>query len=182
MFVSLSVFSPRTNSRSFLFSWPACKLEAHDGGMSLLKPSRVESSRVHISCINTNNFSEAYIIASWYGEYTLYRAELHLFDKENLSYQKGKYEGEHLKGQSAVVLKRYPSGLDLIGEEEFFTEIEILTRVKHPNIVNLLGFCVEDSEMVLVTENISNGYLIDYLGNVNNMRILTWEKTFTNLH
>ncbi|KAJ0736251.1 putative protein kinase RLK-Pelle-CR4L family [Helianthus annuus] len=30
--------------------------------------------------------------------------------------------------------------------------------------------------MVLVTENISNGYLIDYLGNVSHMRILTWEK------
>ncbi|XP_035836263.1 probable receptor-like protein kinase At2g23200 [Helianthus annuus] len=52
----------------------------------------------------------------------------------------------------------------------------MLTLVKHPNIVNLLGFCVEDSEMVLVTENISNGYLVDYLGNVNHMRVLTWEK------
>ncbi|KAF5790188.1 putative protein kinase RLK-Pelle-CrRLK1L-1 family [Helianthus annuus] len=30
--------------------------------------------------------------------------------------------------------------------------------------------------MVIVTENISNGYLVDYLGNVNHMHILTWEK------
>ncbi|KAJ0736184.1 putative protein kinase RLK-Pelle-WAK-LRK10L-1 family [Helianthus annuus] len=52
----------------------------------------------------------------------------------------------------------------------------MLTCVKHPNIINLLGFCVEDSEMVLVTENISNGYLFDYLGNVNHMHILTWDK------
>ncbi|KAJ0736224.1 putative protein kinase RLK-Pelle-CR4L family [Helianthus annuus] len=52
----------------------------------------------------------------------------------------------------------------------------MLNIVKHPNIVNLLGFCIEDFEMVLVTENISNGYLIDYLGNVNHMVILTWEK------
>ncbi|MFS7990530.1 putative protein kinase RLK-Pelle-LRR-VIII-1 family [Helianthus anomalus] len=52
----------------------------------------------------------------------------------------------------------------------------MLTSVKHPNIVNLLGFCVEDSEMVLVTKSICNGYLIDYLGNVNHMRKLTWEK------
>ncbi|KAJ0435959.1 putative protein kinase RLK-Pelle-LRR-I-1 family [Helianthus annuus] len=133
--------------------------------------------KIHLNDIKsaTHNFSEAYTIASRKGGYTLYRAEFHCFDKENLLYQKGKYEGEHLKGQSTVVLKRYPSGHDLIGEEEFFTEIEILTRVKHPNIVNLLGFCVEDSEMVLVTEYISNGYLIDYLVNVNHMRILTWE-------
>ncbi|KAF5824311.1 putative protein kinase RLK-Pelle-CR4L family [Helianthus annuus] len=133
--------------------------------------------KIHLNGIKsaTNNFSEAYTIASWFS-YTLYRAELHFFDKENLSCQKGKYEGEHLKGQSTVVLKRYPSGHALYGEEAFFTEIEMFTRVKHPNIVNLLGICVEDSEMVLVTENISNGYLIDYLGDVNHMRILTWEK------
>ncbi|XP_035836294.1 uncharacterized protein LOC110889018 isoform X5 [Helianthus annuus] len=134
--------------------------------------------KIHLSDIKsaTHNFSETYTIASWNDNYTLYRAELHFFDKENLSCHKGKYEGEHLKGQSTVVLKRYPSGHALYGEEEFFTEIEMLTRVKHPNIVNLLGFCVEDSEMVLVIENISNGYLVDYLGNVNHMRILTWEK------
>ncbi|KAF5784369.1 putative protein kinase RLK-Pelle-CrRLK1L-1 family [Helianthus annuus] len=134
--------------------------------------------KIHLNDIKsaTNNFSEAYRIVSWDDDYTLYRAELHCFDKENLSYQEGKYGGEHLKGQSTVVLKRYPSGHDLYGEEEFVTEIEILTSVKHPNIVNLLGFCVEDSEMVLVTENISNGYLVDYLGNVNHMRVLTWEK------
>ncbi|KAF5784451.1 putative protein kinase RLK-Pelle-CR4L family [Helianthus annuus] len=52
----------------------------------------------------------------------------------------------------------------------------MLTSVKHPNIVTLIGFCVEDSEMIIVTENVSNGYLDGYLGNVNDMRILTWEK------
>ncbi|KAJ0736289.1 putative protein kinase RLK-Pelle-CrRLK1L-1 family [Helianthus annuus] len=134
--------------------------------------------KIHLNDIksSTNNFSQTHKISSLDDDYTLYKAELHCLDKENRSSQKGKYEGEHLKGQSTVVLKRYPSGHDLYGEEEFFTEIEILTRVKHPNIVNLLGFCVEDSEMVLVIENISNGYLADYLGNVNHMRILTWEK------
>ncbi|KAJ0687582.1 putative protein kinase RLK-Pelle-WAK family [Helianthus annuus] len=134
--------------------------------------------KIHLNDIKsaTNNFSEAYTVASRGDGYTLYSAELHCFDKENPLYQKGKYEGEHLKGQSTVVLKRYTSGHDLNGEEEFFTETEILTRVKHPNIVNLLGFCLEDSEMVLVIENISNGYLIDYLRNINHMRILTWEK------
>ncbi|KAF5784415.1 putative protein kinase RLK-Pelle-LRR-I-1 family [Helianthus annuus] len=113
----------------------------------------------------TNNFHDDYIIQH-NGISTTYKGRL-LWSG---------YEGEHLKGQSIVVLKRYASVHDLIGEEEFFTEIEMLTLVKHPNIVNLLGFCVEDSEMVLITENISKGYLIDYLGNANRMRILTWEK------
>ncbi|MFS7990624.1 putative protein kinase RLK-Pelle-CrRLK1L-1 family [Helianthus anomalus] len=146
--------------------------------VTYLQENKLGHLKIHLNDIKsaTHNFSETYTIASWCEDYILYRAEVHYFDKENLLYQKGKYEGEHLKGQSTVVLKRYPSVHDLYGEEEFFTEIEMLTLVKHPNIVNLLGFCVEDSEMVLVTENISNGYLIDYLGNANRMHILTWEK------
>ncbi|XP_076933724.1 putative receptor-like protein kinase At2g23200 [Bidens hawaiensis] len=52
----------------------------------------------------------------------------------------------------------------------------MLSSVKHPNIVTLLGFCVEDSEMILVTENVSNGYLFNHLGNVDRMRNFTWEK------
>ncbi|MFS7990569.1 putative protein kinase RLK-Pelle-CR4L family [Helianthus anomalus] len=123
----------------------------------------------------TNDLSETYKIASWDG-CTLYRAELDYFDEENPSAEQGKDKGEHPKGHNTVVIRRYPPGHDLYGEEEFFTEIEMLMSVKHPNIVTLLGFCVEDSEMILVTENVSNGYLHDYFENANDMRILTWEK------
>ncbi|MFS7990762.1 putative protein kinase RLK-Pelle-WAK family [Helianthus anomalus] len=55
--------------------------------------------------------------------------------------------------------------------------MEILSGgVKHPNIVNLLGFCVEASEMILVIEDFSNEFLGDYLGNLKDKRLLTWEK------
>ncbi|KAF5783310.1 putative protein kinase RLK-Pelle-CrRLK1L-1 family [Helianthus annuus] len=123
----------------------------------------------------TNDFSETYKIASWDG-CTLYRVELDHFDEENPSSEKGKDKGGHPNGHNTVVIKRYPSGHELYGDEKFFTEIEMLMSVKHPNIVSLLGFCVEDTEMIVVTENASNGYLNDYLGNANDMRILTWEK------
>ncbi|KAM0064998.1 putative protein kinase RLK-Pelle-CrRLK1L-1 family [Helianthus debilis subsp. tardiflorus] len=123
----------------------------------------------------TDDLSETYKIASWDG-CTLYRVELDHFDDENPSSEKGKDKGGHPNGHNTVVIKRYPSGHDLYGEEKFFTEIEMVMSVKHPNIVSLLGFCVEDTEMIIVLENVSNGYLNDYLGNVNDMRILTWEK------
>ncbi|KAJ0512063.1 putative protein kinase RLK-Pelle-WAK family [Helianthus annuus] len=122
----------------------------------------------------TNNFSETYTIASVDGECTLYRAELHCFDKENPSSEKRKNKGDHPKGHNIVVIKRYPSGNQFFGEEELFIEIEMLSSVEHPNIATLIGFCIEDSEMILVIENVSNGYLVDYLG--NDMRFLTWEK------
>ncbi|KAJ0687537.1 putative protein kinase RLK-Pelle-CR4L family [Helianthus annuus] len=125
----------------------------------------------------TNNFSETYTIASRDEECTLYRAELHYFDKENpSSSEKRKNKEDHPKGHNIVVIKRYPSGNELYEEEELFTEIEMLSSVEHPNMVTLIGFCVEDFEMILVIENVSNGYLDDYLGNGNDMRILTWEK------
>ncbi|MFS7990834.1 putative protein kinase RLK-Pelle-CR4L family [Helianthus anomalus] len=124
----------------------------------------------------TDDFSKTCIIGSW-DDYTLYRAELGHFDKENHSYVEGKNDGEHPKGHTTVVIKRYPSRHDEFREEHFFTEIKMLTSVKHPNIVTLLGFCIEGSEMILVTDNISNGYLGYYLKTTNyERRVLTWEK------
>ncbi|KAK1408180.1 hypothetical protein QVD17_39815 [Tagetes erecta] len=119
----------------------------------------------------TNNFFKTYRIPSW-DAYNLYRAKLDHFDKENPSH----VEGEHPKRHNTVIIKRYPEGHDLFTKEAFFTEIEILTSVKHPNIITLLGFCIESSEMILVTENVPNGYLDSYLGNLNKMSILTWER------
>ncbi|KAJ0687576.1 putative protein kinase RLK-Pelle-CR4L family [Helianthus annuus] len=52
----------------------------------------------------------------------------------------------------------------------------MLTSIKHHNIVTLIGFCVEDFEMILVMEKFSNGFLLEYLGNVTKMRTFTWEK------
>ncbi|MFS7990737.1 putative protein kinase RLK-Pelle-CR4L family [Helianthus anomalus] len=52
----------------------------------------------------------------------------------------------------------------------------MFSSVEHPYIVTLIGFCVEDSEMILVIDNVSNGYLDGYLGNANDICILTWEK------
>ncbi|KAI3816010.1 hypothetical protein L1987_15695 [Smallanthus sonchifolius] len=123
----------------------------------------------------TNNFSHTYKIPSS-GNYRLYRAELDHFDEEIHLFVEGKNKGEHPKSRNTVVIKRYPSGHHLLGEEEFFIEIEILTGVKHPNIVTLLGFCVEGSEMILILEDFSNKKLGQYLENVNDRRILTWEK------
>ncbi|XP_076954922.1 putative receptor-like protein kinase At2g23200 [Bidens hawaiensis] len=51
----------------------------------------------------------------------------------------------------------------------------MLTAVKHDNIVSLLGYCFEAFEMILITDDLSYGYLVDYLENVNKRGLLTWE-------
>lgn len=45
------------------------------------------------------------------------------------------------------------------GVKEFLTEIDIITNVKHPNLVELLGCCVEESNRVLVYEYLENNSL-----------------------
>ncbi|GJX33216.1 kinase-like domain, phloem protein 2-like protein [Tanacetum coccineum] len=61
------------------------------------------------------------------------------------------------------------------GKEGFYTEIELLTSCKHPNIVSLLGFCNEGPNMILVFEYASNKSLDNYLGgSTDNSINLTW--------
>ncbi|KAJ0750084.1 putative protein kinase RLK-Pelle-CR4L family [Helianthus annuus] len=123
----------------------------------------------------TQNFSKTYEIGPL-EDYPSYRVELDYFDKENHSSVEEKIEGEYPQRRNSVIIRRYPFGEDSYKEKYFFREIEVLTSVKHPNIVTLYGFCIEGLEMILVTENVANGYLGDYLGKVNDMHILTWEK------
>ncbi|KAI3810573.1 hypothetical protein L1987_20193 [Smallanthus sonchifolius] len=141
------------------------------------KGKKLEQLKIPLTNIQlaTDDFSETYKIAYMDG-FTLYRAELNHFDKENPSSVEGNNKGGHPKRHNTVLIKRYPDGHDGYGKKEYFTELETLTSVMHRNIVTLLGFCFEGSEMILVIENFSNGYLHEYLGNVDKMRVLTWEK------
>lgn len=45
------------------------------------------------------------------------------------------------------------------GVREFLTEIDVITNVKHPNLVELLGCCVESSNRILVYEFLENSSL-----------------------
>ena len=48
---------------------------------------------------------------------------------------------------TVVAIKRAQQG-SLQGEKEFLTEIELLSRLHHRNLVSLLGYCDEDDEQV----------------------------------
>ncbi|KAG9443313.1 hypothetical protein H6P81_014653 [Aristolochia fimbriata] len=61
-----------------------------------------------------------------------------------------------------VAIKRAQEG-SLQGEKEFYTEIELLSRLHHRNLVSLLGYCNEKGEQMLVYEFMPNGTLRDHL-------------------
>ncbi|KAK8963160.1 putative leucine-rich repeat receptor-like protein kinase [Platanthera guangdongensis] len=71
------------------------------------------------------------------------------------------YRGVLVGGQ-LVAIKRAQRG-SMQGGLEFKTEIELLSRVHHKNLVGLVGFCFEHGEQILVYEFISNGTLRDNL-------------------
>ncbi|KAE9460324.1 hypothetical protein C3L33_07772, partial [Rhododendron williamsianum] len=71
------------------------------------------------------------------------------------------YRGILPNGQ-LVAVKRARTG-SLQGGPEFKTEIELLSRVHHKNVVSLVGFCFEQGEQMLVYEYIPNGTLKESL-------------------
>ncbi|KAG6680809.1 hypothetical protein I3842_13G061200 [Carya illinoinensis] len=71
------------------------------------------------------------------------------------------YKGILVDG-SVVAIKRAQEG-SLQGEKEFLTEIELLSRLHHRNLVSLVGYCDEECEQMLVYEFMSNGTLRDNL-------------------
>ncbi|PWA87153.1 telokin/Myosin light chain kinase [Artemisia annua] len=61
-------------------------------------------------------------------------------------------------------------------EKEFKVEVEAIGRVRHKNLVRLLGYCAEGAQRILVYEYVNNGNLEQWLhGEVGPVSPLTWE-------
>ncbi|XP_059312596.1 probable serine/threonine-protein kinase At1g01540 isoform X2 [Lycium ferocissimum] len=65
-------------------------------------------------------------------------------------------------------------------EKEFKVEVEAIGRVRHKNLVRLLGYCVEGAYRMLVYEYVDNGTLEQWLhGDVGDVSPLTWDIRMT---
>ncbi|KAJ9559385.1 LOW QUALITY PROTEIN: hypothetical protein OSB04_013999 [Centaurea solstitialis] len=65
-------------------------------------------------------------------------------------------------GTSIVAVKK----LDKVvrdGEKEFKTEVHAIARTHHRNLVQLLGYCDDGDQRLLIYEHVSNGTLADFL-------------------
>ncbi|KAK9723764.1 hypothetical protein RND81_05G023800 [Saponaria officinalis] len=74
----------------------------------------------------------------------------------------GKVYRGTLADDTAVAVKRAAEG-SLQGTREFLTEIHLLSRLHHRNLVSLVGYCGESGEQMLVYEFMPNGTLHDWL-------------------
>ena len=65
------------------------------------------------------------------------------------------------------------------GKREFIAEMETLGKVKHQNLVPLLGYCCYGEEKLLVYKYMVNGSLDLWLRNrTGALEILDWPKRF----
>lgn len=61
------------------------------------------------------------------------------------------------------------------GEREFQTEVSLLGRLHHRNLVNLVGYCVDKGQHMLIYQFMSNGSLANLLYGQEE-RILSWDE------
>ncbi|XVE67655.1 hypothetical protein DITRI_Ditri09bG0005400 [Diplodiscus trichospermus] len=72
------------------------------------------------------------------------------------------YKGQ-LESTGQVVAVKQLDKTGLQGEKEFLVEVLMLSLLRHPNLVNLIGYCAEGDQRLLVYEYMLQGSLEDHL-------------------
>ncbi|KAM0008194.1 putative protein kinase RLK-Pelle-CrRLK1L-1 family [Helianthus debilis subsp. tardiflorus] len=122
----------------------------------------------NVLTIEPENNDELSVIAKSHRDLDMvYKAQGGHFDRENVLAIEGKSSGDLPK---TVLIKRVVNQkYEKITKtsKEFFAEIKMLEGCKHPNLLSLIGFCDEESEMILVFECAFKESLDDYLGSTS---------------
>ncbi|XP_051146152.1 probable serine/threonine-protein kinase PBL28 isoform X1 [Andrographis paniculata] len=82
------------------------------------------------------------------------------------------YKGT-LKSGEVVAIKKMdlPPFKEAEGEREFRVEVDILSRLDHPNLVNLIGYCADRKQRFLVYEYMHKGNLQDHLNGIGEVKM-----------
>ncbi|KAM6589504.1 hypothetical protein CsatA_012109 [Cannabis sativa] len=82
------------------------------------------------------------------------------------------YYGRMKDGKEiAVKLMSEPSSH---GDQQFVTEVALLSRIHHRNLVPLIGYCEEEHQSILVYEYMHNGTLRDHIHGTTGQKRLDW--------
>ncbi|KAI3462613.1 hypothetical protein Pfo_019276 [Paulownia fortunei] len=76
------------------------------------------------------------------------------------------YKGSIDGGATVVAIKRLKSE-SRQGDTEFWTENKMLSKLRHENLVSLIGYCNDGQERVLIYQYMTRGTLADHLYKIN---------------
>ncbi|XP_042484690.1 receptor-like protein kinase FERONIA [Macadamia integrifolia] len=86
------------------------------------------------------------------------------------------YKG-HIDGGATTVAVKRGNATSAQGAREFQTEIEMLSNLRHNNLVSLIGFCQEGEELILVYDYMVHGTLREHLYSTHGHNLpLTWKQ------
>ncbi|XP_039049703.1 probable serine/threonine-protein kinase PBL23 [Hibiscus syriacus] len=105
------------------------------------------------------------------------KVSAHIFTFRELAVATDNFNPDCLIGEGGFgrVYKGYIENIDKIvavkqldrngkqGSREFFSEVLMLSLVNHPNLVNLIGYCADGDQRILVYEYMANGSLENHL-------------------
>ncbi|PHT56349.1 Protein STRUBBELIG-RECEPTOR FAMILY 6 [Capsicum baccatum] len=85
------------------------------------------------------------------------------------------YRAEFPNGKIMVIKKIDSAALSLQEEDNFLEAVSNMSRLRHPNIVQLIGYCAEHGQRLLVYDHVTNGSLHDMLHFADERsELLTW--------
>ncbi|XP_022728382.1 serine/threonine-protein kinase-like protein CCR4 [Durio zibethinus] len=130
---------------------------------SMGNTGRLEEFSLEALIQATNNFSEDHKIGS--GSFgSVYKATLD--DGRDVAIKRAEITST---SSYAIGTKRQEDK-----DNAFVNELEYLSRLNHKNLVQLLGFCEDFNERVLVYEYMNNGTLHDHLHKFQNSPFMSW--------
>ncbi|XP_009864073.1 PREDICTED: discoidin domain-containing receptor 2-like isoform X2 [Apaloderma vittatum] len=89
--------------------------------------------------------------------------EVHLCEADGLLEFLGVSSIEFTHQPVLVAVKMLRSDVNKTARNDFLKEIKIMSRLKNPNIIRLLGVCVRDDPLCMITEYMENGDLNQFL-------------------
>ncbi|NXD74870.1 DDR2 protein, partial [Halcyon senegalensis] len=89
--------------------------------------------------------------------------EVHLCEADGLLEFLGLSSTEFTHQPVLVAVKMLRSDVNKTARNDFLKEIKIMSRLKNPNIIRLLGVCVRDDPLCMITEYMENGDLNQFL-------------------
>ena len=78
--------------------------------------------------------------------------------------------------QQQVAIKRFSSESSSQGRKEFEAEVRIISRLRHRNLVQLLGWCDSPKGLLLVYELVPEGSLDEHIHSSDSF--LTWPQRY----